>query len=152
MDIILTTGDGVQVGVEPGSKSKNDFIVKYKLAGGRERTPKHIHLIIDILLKRQGNSALTSKLVEHLLDVLNQLKPISKYPPVFQCFKPAIVAQFDELNKFGEYKVEFLLAIFELIMIQEKTNYPTGTMNRRLFENILKGADIFSLVSAATFS
>lgn len=151
MDKILSRIGGIEVGVNPGKKSVNDFLVKYRKPGGRERTPKHIHLIIDILLKRQGNSTLANKLVKHLLGVLRQLKPISSYPPNFQCFKPGSIAEFEELNKFGEYKVEFLLAIFELIMIQEATNYPTGTLNRRLFEKILEGADIFSLVSAATF-
>lgn len=151
MDKVLSTINGIEVGVDPGSKSDNDFKVKYRLPEGRERTPKHIHLIIDILLKRQGNPVLTNRLVEHLLDVLRQLQPIDSYPPSFQCLTSGEVREFDELNKFGEYKVEFLLAIFELIMIQEVTNYPTGTMNRRLFEKILEGKDIFSLVSAATF-
>lgn len=151
MDNNLVKIDGIEVGVEKGSKSANDFKVKYRLPGGRERTPKHIHLIIDILLKRQGNRDLTNKLVKHLLDILSHLRPISSYPPKFQYFKLEEAKKFDELNRFGEYKVEFLLAIFELIMIQEVTNYPTGKMNRRLFERILEGADIFSLVSAATF-
>ena len=59
MDILLTTKDRIQVGIEPGSKSKNDFKVKYRIPNGRERTPKHIHLVIDILLKRQGNPDLS---------------------------------------------------------------------------------------------
>lgn len=151
MHVLLTTENGIQIGVEPGSKSKNDFKVKYRLPGGRERTPKHIHLIIDILLKRQGNTELTNQLVKYLLGVLTQLRPITSYPPTFQLFQPGTIARFNALNTFGEYKVEFLSAIFELIMIQEVTNYPSGTMNRRLFENILEGKDIFSLVSAATF-
>ncbi len=151
MDKVLSRINGIEVGVERGSKSPNDFKVKYRLPGGRERTPKHIHLIIDILLKRQGNASLANKLVQHLLHVMKQLKPISSYPPCFQCFQPGATKQFVALSKFGEYEVDFLLAIFELIMIQEVTNYPTGTMNRRLFEKILQGADIFSLVSAATF-
>lgn len=151
MDKILIKIKGIEIGIDRGAKSTNDFKVKYRLPKGRERTPKHIHLIIDILLKRQGNPALTNKLVKHLLDILEQLKPISAYPPSFQCFKSGGIKEYEGLNKFGEYKVEFLLAIFELIMIQETTNYPTGTMNRRLFEKILQGADIFALVSAATF-
>jgi hypothetical protein len=36
-------------------------------------------------------------------------------------------------------------------MVQEKTNYPDGTMNLDLFRLFREGADIFSVVSAATF-
>ena len=151
MDVVIGTVAGIQIGVNPGSKSANDFIVKYKIPGRRERQPKHIHLVIDILLKRQGNPRLTNKLVKHLIGILKKLKPIKKYPPKFQFFKPGVIKQFDKLNKYGEYEVEFLLAIFELIMIQEAINYPNGTLNRRLFERMLEGADIFSLVSTATF-
>lgn len=41
--------------------------------------------------------------------------------------------------------------ITELIMIQEKTNYPQGVMNLNLFRLFRNEADIFSVVSAATF-
>jgi len=37
-------------------------------------------------------------------------------------------------------------------MIQEKTNYPSGTMNIKVFEAFKNNYnDIFSVVSAATF-
>jgi len=151
MDNIIDIINETQIGVNQGKKSTHDFIVKYKFPKKRERTPKHIHLVIDILLKRQGNPELTNKLVKHLLHILSHLQPVNTYPPKLQYYDPNKAKGFDALNQFGEYSVEFLLAIFELIMIQEKTNYPTGTMNRNLFEKILEGADIFSLISAATF-
>ena len=151
MDNVITTINGIAVGVSRGSKSEHDFIVTYRMPGQRERTPKHIHLLIDILLKRQGNQELTNTLVEKLVDTLGRLRPVTSYPPTLQCYNPEEAGRFDTLNQFGEYQVEFLMVIFELIMIQEATNYPTGTLNRRLFEKLLEGADIFSLVSAATF-
>lgn len=55
------------------------------------------------------------------------------------------------MDTYGEYTVEFLLVVTELIMIQEKTNYPDGVMNLNLFQRFRDGADIFSVVSAATF-
>ena len=45
----------------------------------------------------------------------------------------------------------FIAAIFDLIMIQEKTNYPDGTLNKLFYESFLSEKDIFSLVSAASF-
>jgi hypothetical protein len=44
-----------------------------------------------------------------------------------------------------------MLIIAELIMIQEKTNYPRGVLNLNLFKNLRAEKDIFSVVSAATF-
>ena len=41
--------------------------------------------------------------------------------------------------------MEFLAAIFDLIMIQEKTNYPNGVINRKLFEAFVNEKDIFSV-------
>ncbi len=85
MPIIYTISNQIEIHVEHGNKSPYDFIVKYQEPGKRLRTPKHIHLIT------------------------------------------------------------------ELIMIQEKTNYPNGTINLNLFKKFRNGADIFSIVSAATF-
>lgn len=140
-----------KVGVNRGIKSEHDFRVKYKEHGKRERTPKHIHLIIDILLKRQGDPELTQRLIEFLNDMLTKIKGTDSYPPRFQIYKKGIGKEFENLNRYGEYDVDFLIAVFELIMIQEKTNYPHGTMNLKLFKRLKEGADIFSLVSAATF-
>ena len=48
--------------------------------------------------------------------------------------------------------VEFIVIVTELIMIQEKTNYPTGNLNVKVFERFRdKHDDIFAVVSAATF-
>lgn len=47
--------------------------------------------------------------------------------------------------------VELLLVVGELIIIQEKTNYPRGTMTERLFRFFKEEKDVFSLVSAAAF-
>jgi len=68
-----------------------------------------------------------------------------------QIFRPEQVGQFKELDQYGEYSVEFILVVTELIMIQEKTNYPNGTMNLTLFKKFRNREDIFSVVSAATF-
>ncbi len=152
-DVIYTTASGVEILTYTGKKpqSEYDFIVKYQEPGKRVRTPKHIHLIIDLYMKLSGDKSLTMKLVDHIIDIIKKISPTKSYPPELQFFIPNSVAQFEELNQYGEYSVEFLLVVTELIMIQEKTNYPTGTMNLNLFKKFRNMEDIFSVVSAATF-
>lgn len=90
-------------------------------------------------------------LVDHIISFTQTVKPSDSMPPQLQLFSPERVSYFQELNKYGEYTVDFLLVISELIMIQEKTNYPDGTLHIRPFRLFRKKADIFSVVSAATF-
>jgi len=84
--------------------------------------------------------------------MMKKLKPETKFPPSLQVYNKQDLSEFEELNSYGEYSVEFIVVVTELIMIQEKTNYPTGTMNVKVFERFRdKHDDIFSVVSAATF-
>ena len=150
-ELIYTTKKGVQIFVIPGIKSPNDFIVKYKEPGKRTRTPKHIHLIIDLYLKKAGNHESTLELINKIINIIKHVRPANNFPPQLDQFIPTISEQFADLDKYGEYSVEFLLVIAELIMIQEKTNYPDGTLNLDVFSNFYNGADIFSIVSTATY-
>jgi hypothetical protein len=143
--------DGWRVLVQPGIKSPHDFKVLYQQESSRIRTPKHIHLIIDLIIKREHSRDLTRSLIRHMLSVLTRLRASVSYPPQLQVFRREDAEEYRALDAFGEYPVAFLLVVFELIMIQEKTNYPSGVMNRHLFERFLNDADIFSVVSAATF-
>jgi hypothetical protein len=103
-------------------------------------------------MKLARNEELTMRLVDHIINnIILKIKPTTKFPPELQVFDPKQVKQFEELNQYGEYSVEFVLVVVELIMIQEKTNYPNGTMNLTLFQKFRNKEDIFSVVSAATF-
>ena len=152
--LIHTTKDGVKVLVSKGSKPESpyDFRVHYQEPNKRVRTPKHIHLIIDLYMKLSRNEKLTLKLVDYLINMMKKLKPVTQYPPSLQVYDKQDLSEFEELNNYGEYSVEFIVVVTELIMIQEKTNYPTGTMNVKVFERFRdKHDDIFAVVSAATF-
>ncbi|MEM4194979.1 MAG: hypothetical protein QXY05_01610 [Candidatus Anstonellales archaeon] len=148
---IYKTNNGVEIIISKGKKSAKDFKVHYREPRNRIRTPKHIHIIIDLYMKMSKNKELTMKLVDYIIEMIKKVKPAEEYPPKLQVFSKEKLEEFKELNNYGEYSVEFLLVVVELIMIQEATNYPTGTMNLRLFEKFRYGADIFSVVSAATF-
>lgn len=151
--VIHTTREGVKIFVQEGTKPQSpyDFRVRYREPGKRERTPKHIHWTIDLYIKRENDGDLTNKLVDHLIEMTSKLEPVKGFPPALQIYQPTHLALFSALDKWGEYSVEFLIVAIELIMIQEKTNYPTGTMNLELLKSFRRGDSIFQVVSRATF-
>lgn len=146
-----TTKDRVRIYTEPGRKSAYDFVVRYQQPGKRMRTPKHIHIIADLYQKRGAKPGLVNDFVDHIIGIIEATTPANTYPPVLRAFGERQIERFAGLDGIGEYGVEFLLVVIELIMIQERTNYPNGDINQRLFQKFRDGEDIFSVVSAATF-
>lgn len=136
-DLVYTTMENVRFEVYPGSKQQSpyDFIVKFREPNKRERTPAHVHLIIEMYVKHAYNPSLTLRLRDHILKMLNQISPVNLFPPTLQFYKPEHVDQFKELDKVGEFTVEFLLVAIELVAIQERTNYPTGTLTENLYKS-----------------
>lgn len=53
--IDIKVDDIYTIYVFKGTLSKNDIVIKYSKFGKRMRTPKHIHWVIDMLLKEQKN-------------------------------------------------------------------------------------------------
>ena len=152
MVLLHTTQGGAEIYVVKGKKpqSKWDFIVKFKQPGKRLRTPRHVHLIVELYVKEAYNKTLTHQLVSHLLWVFQQVGPIKYYPPKFQVFNPKNAIPFQHLDAVGEFSVEFLLATSELVFIQEKTNYPTGSLTQSLYQDFGK-KDRFSVIQKATW-
>ncbi|GBC91458.1 MAG: hypothetical protein N2045_07015 [Fimbriimonadales bacterium] len=150
--IIHTTQDGVEIAVKPGKKpqSSYDFVVQYKEPGKRWRTPKHVHLVVELYVKEAYNRQLTHQLRDHLLWVFDKVKPITEYPPALQVYDPAHAARFRRLDDVGEFGVEFLLVVSELIFIQEKTNYPDGSLTYELYRDFGQ-KDRFSVIHKATY-
>jgi len=148
---LIATVRGYEIYVDKGSKSINDFIVRYKQPGKRIRTPKHIHLAVDLCMKKTGDPRRMRKLLEDMKTVVESLRPSRSFPPRFQIYTPELARKHRALNSYGEYPVEFLLAIFELIAIQEKTNYPEGVASKEFVDKLLSDSDIFSIVSGATW-
>jgi hypothetical protein len=148
---IYETAKGDVIFVKRGSKSEFDFIVKYKSPGKRMRTPKHIHLVVDLYAKITGNEVLAMRLIDHIINLIEKMSPETAFPPNLVFFSPTDIKLFSALDNFGEYSVEFLLVVIELILRQEKTNYPNGTLSIKGFKALRRKADIYSIVSAATF-
>lgn len=141
-----------------GNLSRFDIVIKYKKDGKRIRTPKHIHWVVDVLMKLQGNEKLTTKYLLAIQKCWNSCVPLSNNN--FETIKELIedgekeidIEQYSELNKFGEYDIEFLYVLMELLAIQEKTNRVDAYMFGKIIDDLLASdRDIFSIVSAAGF-
>lgn len=124
--------------------------LKFREPKKRERTPAHVHLIVEMYVKHAYNPSLTLELRDHILTMLNQIEPVNSFPPALQFFKPEHVEPFKDLDRVGEFTVEFLLVAIELVAIQEKTNYPTGTVTENLYKNF-GVKDRFSVIQGAVW-
>jgi len=149
-DIIYTTKENIQIRVYPGKKKESpyDFIVKFLEPGKRERTPAHVHLIVEMYVKYVYNPKLTLELKEHILTMIQLIKPINTFPPQLQFFKNEHIERFKELDNVGEFNIEFLLVVIELMAIQEKTNYPEGSLTESLYKDF-GVKDRFSVIQKA---
>ena len=151
-NLIYKTKTGVEIFVEKGTKPQSpyDFRVRFREPSKRERTPTHVHLIVEMYVKHAFNPKLTLELKNHIIDISNKIQPIDYYPPRLQVFKPEHIKTFTDLDQVGEFSVEFMLVVMELIMIQEKTNYPRGSLTQRLYADF-GVKDRFSVIQSAVF-
>ena len=141
-----------------GNLSHFDIVIKYKKDGKRIRTPKHIHWVVDTLMKMQGNETLTKKYLLAIQNCWNTCVPLTNND--FVTLKALIengeedieITQFFDLNVFGEYDVEFLYVLMELLAVQEKTNRSDAYMFGNIIEELLEAdRDIFKIISTAGF-
>jgi hypothetical protein len=146
-----------------GNKSEYDIIIKYKeLINGsytRERTPKHIHMAVDLLIKLHEDTVLTNNLLDFLIQHYADIKGLSNFDDVNNVFHmdnllgdcQDIIQQSTLLNNKGEYSVKFLVLLVKLLMIQEKTNYPDGVLFQKLLNKFKSNPTIWDIVSQASF-
>lgn len=151
--------DSTIIGVFQGSRGKNpklDIIIKYKEMDKKDRTPKHTHWTIDLLIKKSHNKELTKKFIKFLLGIWDEIKPLkNKEEQLKSSIRIAIsenLKQFEKLNNYGEYTIEFIATVIELLMIQEKTGNIEAFMFKGVLDKIHEDKDIFSIVSAAGFN
>ncbi|WP_297218490.1 hypothetical protein [uncultured Desulfovibrio sp.] len=157
--IIEFVFDDYVIYVFQGVLSKFDIVIKYKRDGSRIRTPKHIHWVVDILIKMQGNEYLTKRYLKAVQNCWNTCVPLTNND--FNTLKMLIengeseieIAQYFSLNMFGEYDVEFLYVLMKLLAVQEKTNRSDAYMFGKIIEELLEAnRDIFKIISAAGFN
>lgn len=151
--------DGVRIGIFQGSKGQNpelDIVIKYidRRKSKRLRTPKHIHWVIDLFIKKEHNRHLTMDLVLYLYQTWAKLEPLRTKEDQKNIMQRLSTKEdlerFEELNQYGEYSVEFIAYVIELFVIEEKTGMEGAFMFKELFDALLQEKDIFYVVSKAT--
>lgn len=151
---------GTKIGVFQGSYGSHpelDIIIKYKEngKGKRVRTPKHIHWAIDLLIKKEHESKLTREFIKYLADMWCEVKPFTTKRQQQKCelrfTNPEYLQKFKALNKYGEYPVEFIGRVIELMMLEEKTGDHKAYMFKGVLDALYNGGEIFKIVQMATF-
>ncbi|WP_297813553.1 hypothetical protein [uncultured Finegoldia sp.] len=141
-----------------GKYSDFDILVKYSKDSTRLRTPKHIHWVVDVLMKMQGNHKLTRSFLKSIQSCWHSCKPLSNNDYI--TLKNLIengeneidIKKYSSLNDFGEYDVEFLYVLMELLAVQEKTNRADAYIFGEIIEKLLdENVDIFKIISKAGF-
>ena len=155
----ITLPDGTIIGVFAGSRGANpdhDILIKYQESGKRLRTPKHIHWVIDLLIKKEHNKELTLKFMKYLRNMYYRVEGFKSREErenfEFKETTHKKLEQFQELNNYGEYKVDFIGHLIELMIKMEK-NTPAerpARVFKELMDAMIQEKEIFVIVSKAT--
>lgn len=144
--------------VFPGNLSINDILIKYKDINNntRFRTPKHIHWVVDLLIKKEKDRNTTNQLLALFMNSWNNASGLTvrNYKNITGVIKNSIVLRhlstFNKLDNHGYYSIEFLIILMELLIVQEKTNNPDAYMFGNIINSLLNNQDLFSIISLAT--
>ena len=155
----IKLADGTIIGVFAGNRGHNpdhDILIKYQEEGKRLRTPKHIHWVIDLLIKKEHNKELTLKFMKYLREMYDKVEAFKSKEDRTKCLLKETTKEklkpFEELNKYGEYKVEFIGHLIELMIKMEKNTPPEkpARVFRELIDAMIQEKEIFVIVSKAT--
>jgi|TARA_Y100000310_G_C20696925_1_gene826361 hypothetical protein len=151
--------DGTIIGVFEGSRGANpdhDILIKYQEEGKRVRTPKHIHWVIDLLIKKEHNKNLTLEFMRYLRGIYDRVEGFKSKEDRQRCELTETTDEklrpFEELNNYGEYKIDFIGHLIELMIKMEKNTPPEkpARVFKELMESIIDEKEIFVVVSKAT--
>ena len=122
------------------------------------RQPKHIHWVIDILLKEQKNHNEVISFIKCMRKLWDEIVGLQSND--YSTLKDTIIKYKNKIEKHisiltlegGEYPIDFISLLMILLMIQEKTNRPDAYMFKRILDELLKdNMDIYSIVRTSTF-
>ena len=123
----FTLRDGYKVGMFQGNRGDRpdlDFIIKFLPPGptGRTRTPKHIHWVVDLLLKMEHYR-------NEVFEVITYYRRFYEFAQPFKTieernnYKPEIYIQisdkYPQLEHKGTYSLEYVCILIELFTICE---------------------------------
>jgi len=150
--------DGTIIGIFQGNRGMKKAVdiricYKDKFTKGKKRTPKHIHWVIDLLIKKEHDKELTLKFVKYLRDMYDRVQPFKSKIEQQKCELKETTQEklsiFEPLNQYGEYSVEFTGHLIELMIIMEK-NHKQPFVFKELLDAIIANKEIFVVVSKAT--
>ena len=133
--VVHTTADGINVYVRPGTKKEWDFIVSHGRPNGETHQVFHRDLILDIYRKRQVALDASRALVNHLIEIIDRAEKVNSFPPALAYFSQDHVKTLlcAGLPNTEGYDLELFLVVFEMVQIQEETNYPRGWLPKKLY-------------------
>lgn len=155
----IQLNDGTVIGVFEGSKGANpdhDILIKYQEKSKRQRTPKHIHWVIDLLIKKEHNRTLTLEFMKYLRNMYDVIEPFKSKEDRKGCTLSQITREnlepFEELNKYGEYKIDFIVTLIELMIKMEKNTASEKPAHvfKELMDALIAEKEIFVIASRAT--
>ena len=155
----IPLSDGTVIGIFEGDRGfikDHDIIIKYKEKGKQVRTPKHIHWVIDLLVKKQNNPELTLEFMKYLRDMYERVEGFKSKEDrakfILKETSKENLRPFEELDKYGEYKVEFIGHLIELMIKMEKNTPPEkpARVFKELMDAMIQEKEIFVIVSKAT--
>ena len=156
--IIEINFENFDIYVFDGELSEFDILIKYKENDSRLRTPKHIHWVVDILLKQSKDKKLTNDFLKLLQNCWKKCAPLKENDFdtlndfVVTCWEKFDYSMYAPLDKYGEYSTDFLFILMNLLSVQEKTNRSDAYMFGKIIDELLEEElDIFKIVSTAGY-
>lgn len=151
---IYFVGTEYSLHIYTGSKNPNDIRLRYKKTDTQMRTPKHMHWLLDLILKKEKYPQLTNEFVEMLIDKYSKITTLPT--PGFDDYKDFCrklleenLRKYKSLSKAGEYQVEFLYLMITLLIAQEKTNYPSGGLFQEMLKSLqYEKVEVFKLLGS----
>ncbi len=145
-----------------GTFSDYDIKICYreKLKNGKwslVRTPKHIHWVVDVLLKSGDDSTASQQLLNLLKKLWDTAQPLAddneRNKLSMEQILKSLDAEIERLKKLeakGEYSIKFLILLITLLSIQEKTNRSDAYMFPKIIEALQNKEELFKIISTAT--
>jgi len=160
---VYKINDTYIVGVYQGTISEFDIILRYRQRDEKGkwsqiRTPKHIHWAVDMLIKLTHQEDLAKQFLDFLLKLWENTKGFHNEEERKEFLNEENLLKgveteaknFEELSKYGEYSIKFLILLAKLLMKQEKTNREDAYMFKKLLETLKEYREIYKIVSVAT--
>lgn len=135
-----------------GERPELDFRIAYReYTNNDKRTQirqfRHMHLAVDLLIKKQNDKKLITKFIQHMLSLYDKIPPLKTKEEQTALLNNI---HFDEFNKFANIPtIEFSYYIIYLLIVAEKTSCATAHVFKKLLEKLTTD-DFYGIVSTAT--